>query len=80
MLCANKPKHSTDFFSFIDQSYSFNLRHREVDIVCADYFKVIIFWKKTIREKLKFYEFLVCGIKKLIRDSRTTKLKLLLCN
>ena len=30
-------------------------------------------FKKTIPAKCKFYEFLVLGIKKLIRDSRITK-------
>ena len=35
---------------------------------------LIIFklFKKRIPEKCKFYEFLVCGIEKLIRDSRIT--------
>ena len=34
---------------------SFNLTHltlnRETDTLSADYFKVIIFWKKTLHEK-----------------------------
>ena len=36
--------------------------------------KLSYFGKKTIREKWKFYEFLVREINKLIRDSRITNL------
>ena len=40
---------------------------RETYIVWADYFKVIMFCKKTICKKAKFYKVLVHGIKKLIQ-------------
>ena len=38
-------------------------------MACTDYFKIIIFLGKAIREKWKFYEFFVRGIEKLIRDT-----------
>ena len=70
-----KPKYSKELFSFIDQSYSSNSRHIDTQISPAlIILKLSYFGKKTIREKWKFYEFLVREINKLIRDSRITNL------
>ena len=42
----NKPEHSMEFLSFIDQFHSFNSRQtdRQTDLDFADYFKIIMFW------------------------------------
>ena len=43
--------------SFIVQSHSFNSRQGDTDIVCADYFKVIIFWEKLFMKNGSFTDF-----------------------
>ena len=43
-LIWKKPKHSTNLFSFIAQSHSFDCR--KIDRHVNDYFKIIVFQKK----------------------------------
>ena len=48
-----------EFLSFIDQSHSFN--SRPTDMACADYFEIIIFWKKQFVKNGRFTSFLFVG-------------------
>ena len=40
-----------------DPEWPFNFRQRQTDIVCADYFKVVIFWKKQFVKNGNFTDF-----------------------
>ena len=71
MQCSLKQvKHSTEFFPFINQSPSFNSKQIDKQISSALIILKLPYFAKTIREKLKFYKFLVRGIMKLICHSR----------
>ena len=63
----NKQKYSTKLFSVIDQSRQIEKQISPALIILNCHIS-----EKKIREKWKFYEFLVRGIKKLIGDSRIT--------